>query len=159
MVGEGAKGGGGPRQAVDATAMSRFQTNSRYPDHEFGLRRFKASYASAVKGSQQASADLKSENSCGSPISLEFINSNVENGRIRVKPPQGITVEGCSIWKNTLVGYFEGQRLAYPVVINQDQEQIPGDLGPNGIKPQGFRKASLEVNNGEGEIISKVILS
>lgn len=33
-----------------------------------------------------------------------------------MKPPQGITAEGCSIWKKTLVGYFVGQRLAYPVV-------------------------------------------
>ncbi|GLT53463.1 hypothetical protein SLA2020_267310 [Shorea laevis] len=78
-------------------AMSRSQTNSQHPDHESGPRRLKASYAGAIKGSQQASADLKSENSCGSPISLEFINPNVEDRTVRVKPPQGITAEGCSI--------------------------------------------------------------
>lgn len=78
----------------------------QHPDHESGPGRLKASYAGAVKGSQQASADLKTGNGCGSPISLEIIKPNVEDGRVRVKPPQGITAEGCSVWKNKHLGWI-----------------------------------------------------
>lgn len=35
---------------------------------------------------------------------------------MKVKPQKGITVEGCSVWKLTLVGHFVGQRLSYPTV-------------------------------------------
>lgn len=32
-----------------------------------------------------------------------------------MKPPQGVTAEGCSIWENTKVGSFVDRRLAHPV--------------------------------------------
>lgn len=34
-------------------------------------------------------------------LRLEYFQPVVEDGRVRVKPPQGLTAEGCSIWENT----------------------------------------------------------
>ena len=76
----------------------------------------KHSYAGAVKGTQGANLAPHADSSLEPPIHLEFIKPHEENGRVKVMPPHGLSAVGCSIWENTLVGYFIGQRLAYPVV-------------------------------------------
>ncbi len=47
---------------------------------------------------------------------LNYIRPSEEGGRVRVVPPKGITVAGCKEWEKTLVGYFIGPRLHYPLV-------------------------------------------
>jgi hypothetical protein len=40
----------------------------------------------------------------------------VDNGRIKVVPPKGISDEGKVEWENTLVDHFVGQKLPYSAV-------------------------------------------
>jgi len=47
-------------------------------------------------------------------FSLEFIKPNVEYERVRVKPPQGITAEGCSVLEKHLGWIFCRSKIGLP---------------------------------------------
>lgn len=74
----------------------------------------RSSYASALRG--HAKPSFLPGKSLDTPIPLNYIRPSEEGGRVRVVPPKGITVAGCKEWEKTLVGYFIGPRLHYPLV-------------------------------------------
>jgi hypothetical protein len=59
--------------------------------------------------------DAPSGNPLG-PQHLSFVEPVVDNGRIKVVPPKGVSDEGKVEWENTLVGHFVGQKLPYSAV-------------------------------------------
>jgi len=87
---------------------------------------------------------------------LENIQPVVEDGRVRVKPPQGIAEEGCAIWENTLVGYFLGQRLAYPAV-NSIAQRLWGKLGLEEVlsSDNGFYFFKLKSEENLGIVLDR----
>ena len=49
-------------------------------------------------------------------MDLSYIKPVIENGRVKVMPPSEVAAVGCEEWQNTLIGYFVGQKLNFPVV-------------------------------------------
>jgi hypothetical protein len=92
----------------------------------------KVNYAGAVRGNiSGAQAGSTSGNNLSSSAKLDFIQPCVENGRVVVKPPRGIAVEGSSVWKKTLVGHFVGPKLSYSAAVNPIAFKLWGKWGFN----------------------------
>lgn len=88
-----------------------------------------ASYAGAVRGVEgPSSLNPIQGNSSDSLLNLSYFQPVVENGRIKVKPPVGVSVEGRLDWQTTLVGYFVGSRPPYSAV-NATAHKLWGSLG------------------------------
>lgn len=69
------------------------------------------SYANAVKGLVSAENGEKGlRGKTLTPMDFSYIKPVIENGRLKVMPPSEVAAVGCEEWKNTLIGYFVGQK-------------------------------------------------
>jgi hypothetical protein len=71
-----------------------------------------SSYAKAI----QPSSPIVNEVRSPSLNPLQYMTPSIENGRVKVRPPVEVAIEGSEEWEASLVGYFVEKRLPFPVV-------------------------------------------
>jgi hypothetical protein len=91
------------------------------------------SYANAVKGLVSAENGEKGlTGNTFTPMDLSYIKPVIENGRVKVMPPSEVAAVGCEEWQKTLIWYFVGQKLHFPVV-NSIAHRIWGKSGADEV--------------------------
>lgn len=129
-------GGGALRPPTRSTSRPGRRSRSRRgrqqhrpPSSGEPLARTKSvSYANAVRGNSSVRNRGDHQPLGGKGFTLNFFQPAIHDGRILVVPPDGITVDECSVWANTLVGHFIGKKLNFHAV-KSIAFRIWGELG------------------------------
>ena len=113
------------------TAQNQAHSSSLGGQTNLASSPFKAhkssSFAAIVSGNSTRKVD-----SSDLSYNLDFFKPSMEGGRVKVRPPMEVVQEGCEEWKSTLIGYFVGKRLPYPVV-NSIAFKLWGRVGLNEV--------------------------